>query len=113
MEADMPRISPRIPLRIPLATAAIAGTALLLSAVDSRAEYSAYGVGRYCAVSSNGNGSVKEICNFNDFESCRREVVSGNRGWCNDNPRFSPQWGARAAEWQPAAHRSKRKHRPR
>ena len=109
----MPRISPRIPLRIPLAIAAIAGTALLLSTADSRAEYSAYGAGRYCAVFSNGNGSVKEICNFNDFESCRREVVSGNRGWCNDNPRFGAQWGAQAAEWQPAAHRSKRKHRPR
>src|SRR4029079_4297258 len=71
---------PRMPFAIAASTAAL----LLLTATDSRAEYSAYGAGRYCAVFSNGTGSAKEICNYNDFESCRREIVSGNRGWCND-----------------------------
>jgi hypothetical protein len=80
-EADMPRMSFTI--------AASAAALLLLTATDGRAEYSAYGAGRYCAVFSNGTGSAKEVCNYNDFESCRLEIVSGNRGWCNDNPRWS------------------------
>jgi len=73
---------------MPFAIAASTAALLLLTATDGRAEYSAYGAGRYCAVFSNGTGSAKEVCNYNDFESCRLEVVSGNRGWCNDNPRW-------------------------
>jgi hypothetical protein len=92
---------PRMPFAIAASTAAL----LLLTATDSRAEYSAYGAGRYCAVFSNGTGSAKEVCNYNDFESCRLEIVSGNRGWCNDNPRWG---GGPTAEWQPATKRKSR-----
>ena len=97
--------------RMPFAIAASTAALLLLTPTDSRAEYSAYGAGRYCAVFSNGTGSAKEVCNYNDFESCRREIVSGNRGWCNDNPRWGGV-GARTVQWQSNPHRSTRK-RPR
>ena len=94
---------------------AVVAAATLLGASPSRAEYSAYGEGRYCAVVSNGNGSAKEICNFNDFESCRMEVVSGNRGFCNNNPRWVAAhglpWGGEPGSGPPGAHRSKHHHR--
>jgi hypothetical protein len=96
--------------RVLLAVATMIGTTLL-GAGSSRAQYSAYGEGRYCAVVSSGLGSVSEICNFNDFETCRLEVVSGNRGFCNDNPRWIATHGGYPGTGQPALHRTKRKHR--
>jgi hypothetical protein len=46
----------------------------------------AYYQGRWCATVATGNGSVREICHFNDFAACAAEVVSGNRGFCGPNP---------------------------
>lgn len=46
----------------------------------------AYYHGRWCATVATGNGSVREICHFNDFAACQAEVVSGNRGFCGPNP---------------------------
>jgi len=43
----------------------------------------------WCAVQSIGHGSMVERCIFFDFESCRREVIAGNRGYCNQNPRWA------------------------
>ena len=48
----------------------------------------AYNEGPWCAVVEVGEGSVREICHFRSFEACRQEVVSGNRGFCNHNPRW-------------------------
>ena len=47
-----------------------------------------YGNGAWCAVQSIGPG-VTERCYFNDFESCRLEVIAGNRGFCTNNPYLS------------------------
>jgi hypothetical protein len=69
-----------------------------------------YGQGRYCAVVNNGTGSVREICDFNSFEACRQEVVSGNRGFCRNISYFaegSQQWGGAPA----GSGRHSRKHR--
>ena len=63
--------------------AALAGVTLLASNPVAAAE------GRYCAVVFEGEGSVKEICHFNSFEACRLEVISGNRGTCGNNPRWT------------------------
>jgi hypothetical protein len=52
-----------------------------------------YGTGAWCAVQSIGPG-VTERCYFNDIESCRLEVIAGNRGFCTTNPYVS---GAAAA----------------
>jgi hypothetical protein len=67
-----------------LAVAVIVG-ATLLGSGGSRAGYDD---GRWCAMFNNGNGAVKEICHFQNFEACRLEVVSGNRGVCGYNPRY-------------------------
>ena len=48
--------------------------------------HASYYDGRWCAVVSQGRGSVREICHFQDFESCRLEATSGgNRGFCSPN----------------------------
>ena len=90
-----------------LAIAAISGATLLGIGTGS-AQYAAYGQGRYCAVVSNGTGSVREICNFNSFEACRREVVSGNRGFCRNN---GYAWAPEPWTGEPGVRRSKHKRR--
>ena len=67
--------------RLLLVLAALSGVTLLGTGPGE-----AYYYGRWCAVVHQGNGSAREICHFQDFESCRLEVVSGNRGWCGPNP---------------------------
>jgi hypothetical protein len=49
----------------------------------------AYYRGRWCASVAEGNGTVRQICHFNDFAACQAEVISGNRGWCGPNPYWS------------------------
>ena len=43
--------------------------------------------GPWCAVTNKGR-SVSENCSMRTFEMCRQEVVAGNRGFCNPNPRW-------------------------
>jgi hypothetical protein len=42
----------------------------------------------WCAVISLGPGAVYEDCQYRTFEACRPVVLSGNRGFCNQNPRY-------------------------
>ena len=42
----------------------------------------------WCAVISLGPGSVYEDCQYRTFEQCRPNVLAGNRGFCNQNPRY-------------------------
>jgi len=80
--------------------AALAGLTVLAFRPAAAAE------GRYCAVVFEGEGSVKEICHFNNFEACRLEVVSGSRGTCGNNPR----WTGDAAQSKRVASRKQRRH---
>jgi hypothetical protein len=48
----------------------------------------AYREGPWCALMVIGQGSTIERCHFWDLETCRLEVISGNRGFCNQNPRW-------------------------
>jgi hypothetical protein len=80
--------------------AALFGITLLASEPGAAAE------GRYCAVVFEGEGSVKEICHFNSFEACRLEVVSGSRGTCGNNPR----WTGDTAPPKRVAGRKQRRH---
>jgi hypothetical protein len=50
-----------------------------------------YGTAPWCAVQSIGRGVVTESCVYHDFESCRRQVIAGNRGFCNTNPYLASQ----------------------
>ena len=43
----------------------------------------------WCAVISLGPGAIYEDCQYRTFEACRPVVLSGNRGFCNQNPRYT------------------------
>jgi hypothetical protein len=45
--------------------------------------------GPWCAIVNEGGGSTREICHFQDIESCRLEVISGNRGFCRRNSYYT------------------------
>ena len=44
--------------------------------------------GPWCAFISLGPSNVYEDCQYRSFEECRPNVISGNRGFCNHNPRW-------------------------
>jgi Protein of unknown function (DUF3551) len=67
---------------LPIAAAVIA----FLSA-DARPVHAAEGP--WCANISLGTGSVYEDCQYSSFEACRPNVLAGNRGFCNVNPRWA------------------------
>jgi hypothetical protein len=49
----------------------------------------AYGNAPWCAVVSVDQDAIVEQCVFADLETCRQEVIAGNRGFCNQNPRWA------------------------
>ena len=65
--------------------AAILFVFLTLGAQPARAE----GTARWCAVYSVSGGNVREDCNYRTVEACRKNIVAGDRGTCNMNPRYS------------------------
>jgi hypothetical protein len=70
--------------------AAFAGLLCDVSASQAASDwYSRY---PWCAVQSMGWGSVTRRCYFATFESCRNEVIAGNRGTCEPNSYY---WAAR------------------
>jgi len=69
----------------------LAAFALHLTAAQAEAEYP------WCAVISMGQGDVYWDCRYNSIEECRPNVIAGNRGFCNQNPRWSG-WYAPKAE---------------
>jgi hypothetical protein len=44
--------------------------------------------GPWCAFISLGPGGVYEDCQYRSLEECRPNVLAGNRGFCNPNPRW-------------------------
>ena len=42
----------------------------------------------WCAVISVGVGNVIWDCHYRTFEECYPNVLAGNRGFCNHNPRY-------------------------
>ena len=67
-------------LAVAIATAALAGS--------QPAQAQAYYSGPWCAVYSTGPGGASERCDYRDFESCRLDVIAGNRGFCRQNGYF-------------------------
>jgi hypothetical protein len=45
----------------------------------------AYYNGPWCAVYSTGPGGTSERCDYRDFETCRMDIIAGNRGFCRQN----------------------------
>jgi len=49
----------------------------------------------WCALTDIGGGVMHENCTIPTFEMCVQEVIAGNRGFCNPNPRWQgPRRGA-------------------
>jgi hypothetical protein len=59
--------------------------------------------GPWCAVTNRGGGDMSWNCSMQSLDMCRQEVIAGNRGFCNPNPRW--QGGG------PQTRRNARRHR--
>jgi hypothetical protein len=44
--------------------------------------------GPWCAFINIGTGNVYEDCRYLSVEACQPNVLAGNRGFCNVNPRW-------------------------
>jgi hypothetical protein len=44
----------------------------------------------WCAVVNVGAGDLEWDCEYGSIETCRPNVIAGNRGFCQLNPYFSP-----------------------
>ena len=45
--------------------------------------------GPWCAYMNTGAGRVEEDCTIESLAACRQMVLSGNRGFCTQNPAFA------------------------
>jgi hypothetical protein len=48
--------------------------------------------GAWCAQVNTGAGRIEEDCTFKSLAACRQMVISGNRGFCTQNPAFNNQY---------------------
>ena len=63
--------------------------------------------GPWCARYGIGRSAVAERCHFQTFEACLAEIAGGNRGFCNNNPR----WSGKLAAQLPKRKASHKRHR--
>ena len=49
----------------------------------------AYNDAPWCAVINMGDGDVYWDCQYSSLEQCVPNVLAGNRGFCNPNPRWA------------------------
>jgi hypothetical protein len=76
-------------------------TALAAATLCGAGAAHAYYEGPWCALSNVGGNTVRENCSMRTLEMCVQEVIAGNRGFCNPNPRWQGN--------QPVTRRSVRK----
>ena len=72
-------------IRILLAAAVLAGAAALAPRPAQAAE------APWCAVVGLGPGDVYWDCQYQTFDACVPNIIGGNRGFCNENPRYTGQ----------------------
>ena len=60
----------------------------------------------WCAIIGMGEDAVYEDCRYRTFEECVPNVLAGNRGFCNPNPR----WTGSTAKPRNRGKRHARKH---
>jgi Protein of unknown function (DUF3551) len=58
----------------------------------------------WCAVINIGTGNAYWDCQYRTFEECAPNVLAGNRGFCNRNPRWE---GSYAPVNKPKSHRKR------
>jgi hypothetical protein len=62
--------------------------ALVIAAVSFNVGAPRAAEGPWCANINIGTGNVYEDCQYWSFEACQPNVLAGNRGFCNVNPRW-------------------------
>jgi hypothetical protein len=65
-----------------------AAAALSFGILPGQAAY--IGNAPWCAVVNVGAGDLEWDCEYGSIETCRPNVIAGNRGFCQLNPYFSP-----------------------
>ena len=90
-------------MRILMATAAF----FVALAFDVPASQAYSGSAPWCALINVGTGAMYEDCQYASLEACRPNVLAGNRGFCNPNPR----WEGSAGPAEPRRHRKRHAHR--
>ncbi|HEY6023382.1 MAG TPA: DUF3551 domain-containing protein [Pseudolabrys sp.] len=81
----------------------IAGAVLAVMSLDAKSAKAAEGP--WCAFIAVAQGAVYEDCQYYSFEACRSVVLAGNRGFCNQNPRWAgPIPGAKRARHRRHVH---------
>ena len=91
-------------MRLPILFLAVA----LLVLVGSRTSH-AY-EGPWCAVVSIGAGAMQENCSFQTFEECAPNVIAGNRGFCNRNPRWPGYYQSQYQDYPAGPKRHRKAH---
>jgi len=76
-------------MRVAIGTSRLVAVSCLLLLGCGSARADPLVEGPWCAVYY-GRGSGVPRCDFQTLEQCRSEVIAGNRGLCNINPRWSP-----------------------
>ena len=66
----------------------IISAAALVVATIAFAPAQAYNDAPWCAVINFGNGEAHWDCQYASLEACVPNVLSGNRGFCNENPAY-------------------------
>ena len=64
---------------------------LSVAALGAAPAQSQVGNAPWCAVMSMDVGAVYWDCQYYRFEDCVPNVLAGNRGFCNPNPRWEPK----------------------
>jgi hypothetical protein len=77
--------------------AAAAGVAFAAHPAKAREE------APWCAVVDTGFGNLASNCSFWTFEACVPHVLTGNRGFCEENPYFNGPVARRPAHRSPRA----------
>jgi hypothetical protein len=62
--------------------------ALIFEMSPGHAAY--FGNAPWCAVVNRGSGDMEWDCEYGSIETCRPNVIAGNRGFCQINPYYSP-----------------------
>ena len=47
--------------------------------------------GQWCAVYGSSSDSIAERCDYRDFETCRMDIIAGNRGFCRPNGYYTAE----------------------
>ena len=79
-------------MRFMLIATVVAAAAMLFDLRASRAYE-----GPWCALTNRGRAMVAD-CSMRTLEMCVQEVIAGNRGFCNPNPRWPGHSGSEARQ---------------